>query len=111
MKKCSWCGRENGDDAPHCQECGTAFKVLPADSPEGMSENYFSCIRRFAASSGHHGESLVFEWTAPPPGVVAWFACVASFGFFFLVASPMMVVWTLGPYWPLSPSSIAAAFA
>lgn len=23
MKKCSYCGRENSDDAPHCKECGS----------------------------------------------------------------------------------------
>ena len=27
MKKCSYCGLENDDEAVHCKECGTAFKV------------------------------------------------------------------------------------
>jgi len=25
MKRCGYCGRENGDDAARCQECGTEF--------------------------------------------------------------------------------------
>jgi uncharacterized RDD family membrane protein YckC len=28
MKKCSYCGRENSDDAAHCSGCGTEFKNL-----------------------------------------------------------------------------------
>ena len=27
MKKCTYCGRENPDDATHCKECVTAFEV------------------------------------------------------------------------------------
>ena|SRR6185369_1894602 len=27
MKTCSYCGRENEDDAPHCRECGTEIVV------------------------------------------------------------------------------------
>jgi hypothetical protein len=25
VKSCAYCGRENGDDASHCRECGTEF--------------------------------------------------------------------------------------
>jgi uncharacterized RDD family membrane protein YckC len=28
MKKCSYCGRENSDDAAHCSGCGTEFENL-----------------------------------------------------------------------------------
>ncbi len=27
MKECSYCGRENPDDALHCRECGTKFEA------------------------------------------------------------------------------------
>ena len=33
MKKCSYCGRDNSDDAVHCRECGTEF-VTPAAETE-----------------------------------------------------------------------------
>lgn len=31
MKKCSYCGRENGEEAENCQECGTAFNPNPGN--------------------------------------------------------------------------------
>jgi len=30
MKKCSYCGRDNTDDAVNCHECGTEFATEPA---------------------------------------------------------------------------------
>jgi hypothetical protein len=52
MKNCSYCGRENTDDAAHCQECGTGFKaeVVQASSPRanGLStkpQNIWMTIR------------------------------------------------------------------
>ena len=33
MKKCSYCGRENTNEAVHCAECGTAFPTPPANAP------------------------------------------------------------------------------
>ena len=33
MKKCSYCGRENSDEAVHCRECGTEF-VVPSVEAE-----------------------------------------------------------------------------
>ena len=33
MKKCSYCGRKNSDEAAHCGECGTEFVVASADAP------------------------------------------------------------------------------
>jgi hypothetical protein len=33
MKKCSYCGRENTDEAVHCAGCGTAFPTPPAAAP------------------------------------------------------------------------------
>jgi hypothetical protein len=32
MKTCSYCGRENEDQATTCQECGTEFTLNPAPS-------------------------------------------------------------------------------
>ena len=32
MKRCSYCGRENADDAFHCRECGTEFE-RPSEPP------------------------------------------------------------------------------
>lgn len=32
MKKCSYCGRDNADDAVNCRECGTEFENEPAKS-------------------------------------------------------------------------------
>lgn len=32
MKKCEYCGRENGDDATNCMECGTTLPALPHNS-------------------------------------------------------------------------------
>jgi hypothetical protein len=37
MKQCSYCGRENADDAANCHECGTEF-VPEAAKPEAASE-------------------------------------------------------------------------
>lgn len=35
MKKCTYCGRENQDEATHCKECATAFDALSeASQPE-----------------------------------------------------------------------------
>jgi len=33
MKLCSWCGRENTDEATACYECGTSF-AAPSTEPE-----------------------------------------------------------------------------
>ena len=33
VKKCSYCGRENVDDATQCRECGTSEFVVPAPAP------------------------------------------------------------------------------
>jgi hypothetical protein len=32
VKKCSYCGRENSDEAAHCRECGTEFVVPSVDA-------------------------------------------------------------------------------
>ena len=31
MKKCAYCGRDNGDDATQCRECGTREFVMPVE--------------------------------------------------------------------------------
>jgi hypothetical protein len=36
MKRCEYCGRENGDEATRCRECGTEFvqgRVVGEDAP------------------------------------------------------------------------------
>lgn len=33
MKACSYCGRENSDDAVYCRECGTEFEKPKAPTP------------------------------------------------------------------------------
>ena len=37
MKKCSYCGRDNTDEALHCKECGTEFEREVMDSESGNS--------------------------------------------------------------------------
>src|SRR5262245_59279262 len=39
MKKCTYCGRENQDEAAHCAECGTEeFVPVGASPPEAPNE-------------------------------------------------------------------------
>jgi hypothetical protein len=38
MKKCAYCGRENDDEALHCQGCGTEFKTpAPETAPNNRA--------------------------------------------------------------------------
>ena len=38
MKKCSYCGRDNADEALNCKECGTEFEreVLDSEVTSGV---------------------------------------------------------------------------
>ena len=52
MKKCSYCGHENSDDALHCRECGTEFKSsseppLP-EKPERVGSSPSVNLRQLA---------------------------------------------------------------
>jgi Putative prokaryotic signal transducing protein len=38
MKKCSYCGRENSDEASHCFECGTEFDPIAPPPPPRQPE-------------------------------------------------------------------------
>lgn len=47
MKPCSYCGRDNADDAAHCRECGTEFErhvdpepIQPIGPPESTGPEY-----------------------------------------------------------------------
>ncbi len=40
MKKCSYCGRDNTDEALHCSECGTEFEREAMDSESTSGENH-----------------------------------------------------------------------
>jgi hypothetical protein len=40
MKKCSYCGRDNTDEALHCKECGTEFAHEVVDSESTSGKNH-----------------------------------------------------------------------
>jgi len=40
MKKCSYCGRDNTDEALHCYECGTEFEREVMDSESTSDKNH-----------------------------------------------------------------------
>jgi hypothetical protein len=40
MKTCSYCGRDNADQALHCSECGTEFELEVMDSESTSGENH-----------------------------------------------------------------------
>jgi uncharacterized RDD family membrane protein YckC len=50
VKNCSYCGRENTDEAVHCKECGTEFAAEPpaASSPRSKSPSAGFGIRLLA---------------------------------------------------------------
>jgi hypothetical protein len=43
MRTCAYCGRDNQEDATHCQECGTELAISPPPSPPhiGVSNALF----------------------------------------------------------------------
>ena len=55
MKPCSYCGRENQDEASSCRECGTEFVVLTLDAepverlPFGWLRFALRCFGLFVA--------------------------------------------------------------
>lgn len=59
MKKCSYCGRENDDDAENCLECGTGFSnnsevenpLSADDEPIQIGSYYFQEMAQVAAAS------------------------------------------------------------
>ena len=55
VKKCSYCGRESGDDAAHCRECGTALpdpSAMPAARlREATWLEWLAYMLRFAATA------------------------------------------------------------
>jgi hypothetical protein len=41
MKKCSYYGRENADEALNCKECGTEFKIfIEAENPKSAGGEF-----------------------------------------------------------------------
>ncbi len=44
MKKCSYCGGKNSDDAARCSECGTEFVVPSVDAPPARPRDATSLI-------------------------------------------------------------------
>lgn len=50
MKTCTYCGRENADDAAHCSECGTPF-VTASTEPKICMEDHPQVSRRAVAES------------------------------------------------------------
>lgn len=40
VKKCSYCGRENTDEAVYCQECGTEFATAPTSPNKSPSAGF-----------------------------------------------------------------------
>src|SRR5207249_2919319 len=54
MKSCSYCGRENRDDADHCHECGTALAEPTAAaqlSDESAGLDWFVFLLRYAGTA------------------------------------------------------------
>jgi hypothetical protein len=88
MKLCTYCGRENRDDATHCRECGTAFsvpereasvetvKIEPSESPTDEP-----ALREFESRVSQQPSSLPAEY---------WFICgiaIAASGYFYMVVA------------------------
>jgi hypothetical protein len=53
VKKCSYCGRENSDEAVHCRECGTLFPepfamAEPARPRDGTWLDWLAYMLRIA---------------------------------------------------------------
>jgi hypothetical protein len=53
MKKCAYCGRENNDEAMHCQECGTEFAAPSVAAGPGQPRDltwleWLGCVLRYA---------------------------------------------------------------
>ncbi len=52
MKKCSYCGRDNADDAANCHECGTEFEAeaaaVEAESTNAEAETKTLTVRIFS---------------------------------------------------------------
>ena len=87
MKNCTYCGRENADEAVQCRECGTEFAMqsrtseadeLPIDDPERAAANkrmlwgavwcgggiIVTVVSYFAAASSPIGGTYVVAWGA-----------------------------------------------
>ena len=55
VKKCSYCGGENSDEAVNCQECGTEFVVPSVDAPSAQPRDrnwleWLAYMLRFAGT-------------------------------------------------------------
>ena len=58
MKKCASCGRENGDDAMQCRECGGEEWVLPAPASGSGSPWEKIAVLEYEVEAEHLGAQL-----------------------------------------------------
>jgi len=68
MKKCSYCGRDNTDEALHCKECGTEFecKVMASESDDDEVKSV--TIRTFTS----HDSANIARSNLEAHGIECW---------------------------------------
>jgi len=100
MKTCSWCGRENADDASACRECGTKF-ALSDDGLKGEPSTTTTPVLKRGSRTG-----VNHEWA------LAFAACHFAFSLVIGVAC-LLYFWAgaMSDYPPSEPSWIKALFA
>jgi hypothetical protein len=101
MKNCTYCGRENSDDAPTCKECGTEFfsasgdaQISQAREPETpraaahnrMVSGALWCVGGIVvtvfsymfAASGPGGGTYIIAWGAIVFGAIRFFRALTE---------------------------------
>ena len=71
MKKCSYCGRENRDEAPACSECGNTFDSVPeSEADPSLSDPALSpvVVARFSSLQ----QASVLAGLLEQAGIPSW---------------------------------------
>ena len=68
MKECSYCGRDNADEALHCRECGTEFE-LPKTDDAGLHDAVKTVTIRLFAS---HEAAAIAAANLEAHGIRCW---------------------------------------